>query len=95
MIDFLDKIHLVKRMQTDNMSNQQASTIYQENSNAQALFHDPNPQIMRRPATDPPRTYTQRVFVRFLQPPPVPPPGVCHISRERRKKTFFFIAFSL
>jgi hypothetical protein len=42
------------------------------------LFQDPNPpQIIRRPAAKGPITYRQNVSVRFLQPPPVPPPGVC------------------
>lgn len=41
------------------------------------LFQDPNPpQIIRRPAAQGPITYRQNVCVRFLQPPPVPPPGV-------------------
>jgi len=42
------------------------------------LFQDPNPpQVIRRPAAQGPITYRQNVSVRFLQPPPVPPPGVC------------------
>jgi hypothetical protein len=41
------------------------------------LFQDPNPpQIIRRPAAQGPITYRQNIAVRFLQPPPVPPPGV-------------------
>lgn len=40
------------------------------------LFNDPNPQIVRRAATEGPVTYQQKILVRFLQPPPVPPPGV-------------------
>jgi hypothetical protein len=45
-------------------------------TDSQGLFQDPNPQILRRPALGGTQTYTQRVTVRFLQPPPVPPPGV-------------------
>lgn len=45
-------------------------------TNAQGLFQDSNPQIIRRPAQGGNLTYTQNVRVRFLQPPPVPPPGV-------------------
>ena len=45
-------------------------------TNAQGLYQDPNPQIIRRPAARGVQTYTQRVLVKFLQPPPVPPPGV-------------------
>lgn len=40
------------------------------------IYKDPNPQIIRRPATDGSRTYEQRILVRYLQPPEVPPPGV-------------------
>ena len=40
------------------------------------LYFDANPQIIRRPAAGGVHTYTQNIKVRFLQPPPVPPPGV-------------------
>jgi hypothetical protein len=41
------------------------------------LFQDPNPpRLIRRPAAQGPLTYRQNVSVRFLQPPPIPPPGV-------------------
>ncbi len=43
---------------------------------ATGIYNDPNPQIVRRPATGGPVTYQQRILVRFLQPPAVPPPGV-------------------
>jgi len=47
------------------------------------LFQDPNPpQIIRRPPPQGPITYRQNVSVRFLQPPPVPPPGVSLIFRR-------------
>lgn len=45
-------------------------------TDAQGLYRDPNPQIIRRPAQGGGQTYTQRVIVKFLQPPPVAPPGV-------------------
>lgn len=45
-------------------------------TDAQGLFKDPNPEVIRRPAAGGLQTFTQRVMVRFLQPPPVPPPGV-------------------
>lgn len=45
-------------------------------SNPRNLFIDPNPQIIRRPAKEGVQTYTQNVRIRFLQPPPLPPPGV-------------------
>jgi hypothetical protein len=40
------------------------------------IFNDPNPQIVRRPAAGGPVTYQQKILVRFLQPPAIPPPGV-------------------
>jgi hypothetical protein len=45
-------------------------------NNPQNLYQDPNPQIIRRPAPGGNLTYTQHIKVRFLQPPPIPPPGV-------------------
>ncbi|CAF0722618.1 unnamed protein product [Rotaria sordida] len=48
------------------------------------IFHDPNPpQIIRRPPAQGPITYRQNVSVRFLQPPPVPPPGPLIIKEVR------------
>jgi hypothetical protein len=44
------------------------------------LYFDANPQIIRRQAAGGVQTYTQNIKVRFLQPPPIPPPGVSHIS---------------
>jgi hypothetical protein len=40
------------------------------------IFNDPNPQVIRRAATGGAVTYEQKILVKFLQPPPVPPPGV-------------------
>ena len=40
------------------------------------LYIDSNPQIIRRQAPGGVQTYTQNIKVRFLQPPPIPPPGV-------------------
>lgn len=40
------------------------------------LFMDPNPQIIRRQVSCGVQSYTQSIKIRFLQPPPVPPPGV-------------------
>ena len=51
-----------------------SSTVYA--TDAQGLYQDPNPQLIRRPTTERVQTYTQRVIVRFLKPPAVPPPGV-------------------
>ena len=46
------------------------------NSNPQNLYIDPNPEIIRRPAQGGNVIYTQNIKLRFLQPPPIPPPGV-------------------
>jgi hypothetical protein len=51
------------------------------------LFFDTNPQIIRRPASGGVQTYTQNIKVRFLQPPPIPPPGV--------SVTFYYLFLSL
>lgn len=45
-------------------------------SSTNGIFNDPNPQILRRAATGGAVTYEQKILVKFLQPPPVPPPGV-------------------
>lgn len=50
--------------------------VQQYATNAQGLYQDPNPQIVRRPAQGGQLTYTQNIKIRFLQPPAVPPPGV-------------------
>jgi len=55
-------------------SNQQQ--VQQYATNAQGLYQDPNPQIIRRPAQSEQITYTQNIKIRFLQPPAIPPPGV-------------------
>lgn len=54
----------------------QAGAVQQYQTDAQGLFKDSNPQIVRRPAPGGNLTYTQNIKVRFLQPPPIPPPGV-------------------
>ena len=56
------------------------------------LFNDPNPQIVRRAATEAPVTYQQKILVRFLQPPPIPPPGVIErIFRHQTDECFALI----
>jgi len=57
-------------------SSSQTTAVQQYATDAQGLFKDSNPQIIRRPAPGGGVTYTQNIRVRFLQPPPVPPPGV-------------------
>ncbi len=61
-------------MSSSNYSSSSAVQSYP--TDAQGLFQDNNPQIIRRPAPNGNVTYTQNIRVRFLQPPPVPPPGV-------------------
>lgn len=48
-------------------------------TDAQGLYQDPSPQIVRRSALGAPQVYTQRVIVKFLQPPPISNPGVSTI----------------
>jgi len=60
------------------------TNVQQYATNAQGLFQDPNPQVIRRPAQGGQVTYTQNIRVRFLQPPPIPPPGVNRFSRENK-----------
>lgn len=57
-------------------SSSSSANIQQYETDAQGLFKDSNPQIVRRPAPNGPVTYTQNIKVRFMQPPAVPPPGV-------------------
>lgn len=47
------------------------------------IYKDLNPKIIRRAATDRPVTYEQRVLVRYLQPPPLPPPEPLIIKEVR------------
>jgi len=61
----------------------QSTAVQQYATDAQGLFQDSNPQIIRRPAPGGNLTYTQNIRVRFLQPPPVPPPGPLIIKEVR------------
>ena len=61
-------------------SSSSITQVQQYATDAQGLFRDPDPQIIRRPAAGGVQTYTQNIKVRFLQPPPIPPPGVSHID---------------
>ncbi|UJR31636.1 hypothetical protein I4U23_019118 [Adineta vaga] len=47
------------------------------------IYNDPNPEIIRRTSTQGPITYQQKISIRFLQPPPVPPPGPLIIKEIR------------
>lgn len=47
------------------------------------IYRDPSPEIIRRTTTENPVTYEQRVLVRYLQPPRLPPPGPLIIKHIR------------
>lgn len=47
------------------------------------VFIDPNPKIVRRQTTERPVTFEQRVFIRCLQPPALPPPEPIIIKEVR------------
>ena len=57
-----------------------STQVQQYATDAQGLFIDRNPQIIRRAAAGGVQTYTQNIRIRFLQPPPVPPPGVSYFD---------------
>jgi hypothetical protein len=42
------------------------------------FFLDPNPEIITRIDPGPVPTYTQKITIRYLQPPPLPPMGVSY-----------------
>ncbi|CAF4221694.1 unnamed protein product [Rotaria sp. Silwood2] len=48
-----------------------------------SIYKDSNPKIIRRARSESPATLEQRVLVRFLQPPAVPPPGPLIIKEVR------------
>ncbi|CAF3678621.1 unnamed protein product [Rotaria sp. Silwood1] len=52
-------------------------------TDAQGLYLDPNPLIIRRQIALGAQPYKQNVTVRYLQPPPVPPPGPLIIKEVR------------
>jgi len=65
-------------------SSSSSSAVQTYATDAQGLFQDSNPQIIRRPAPNGGQvTYTQNIRVRFLQPPPIPPPGPLIIKEVR------------
>ncbi|CAF5131593.1 unnamed protein product, partial [Rotaria magnacalcarata] len=55
---------------------------------ANNIYIDSNPQIIRRTTTENPVTYEQRVLVRYLQPPPLPPPEVMRIIVNKFNFTY-------
>lgn len=69
---------------SNNFEQQSSASTTNYATDAQGLYKDPNPQIIRRPALGGAKTYTQRVTVKFLQPPPIPPPGVSIFNNSIR-----------
>ncbi|CAF0714167.1 unnamed protein product [Adineta steineri] len=67
---------------TVQTNNAQETNEYLSRS-ANGVYNDPNPEIIRRAATEGPLTYQQKILIRFLQPPPVPPPGPLIIKEIR------------
>lgn len=55
------------------------------------VYKDPHPQIIRRTRTDGPVTYEQRIRVRYLQPPPIPPPGVHEIDYLKKSSEIILV----
>jgi hypothetical protein len=51
-------------------------SIYRTDS--RGFFLDPNPEIITRIDPGPAPTYTQKITIRYLQPPPLPPMGVSY-----------------
>ncbi|CAF3369542.1 unnamed protein product [Rotaria sp. Silwood2] len=50
------------------------------------LYIDPNPKIVRQEGNSSPVILEQRVFLRYLQPPTVPPPGPLIIKEVRPRQ---------
>ncbi|CAF1042188.1 unnamed protein product [Adineta steineri] len=69
--------------EAENGITTQTNTVQRYETDAQGIFIDPNPQIVRRPAAGGTVAYTQNIRVRFLQPPPIPPPGPLIIKEVR------------
>jgi len=61
----------------------ESTSVQRYATDAQGLFQDSNPQIIRKPAPGGGVTYKQNILVRFLQPPPIPPPGPLIIREVR------------
>ena len=56
------------------------------------VYVDRNPQMIRRGTTERPERYEQRVILRCLQPPPLPPPEVMkHIIHKFNLTNLFMI----
>ncbi|CAF1270197.1 unnamed protein product [Rotaria sordida] len=68
-----------------NTNSSEETKYYLEKSGTN-IYHDPNPKIIRRTRSVSPVTLEQRVLVRYLQPPAVPPPGPLIIKEVRPRQ---------
>ncbi|CAF1213334.1 unnamed protein product [Rotaria sordida] len=68
-----------------NTNNPEETNYYLEKSGSN-IYHDPNPKIIQRARSSSPVTLEQRVNVRYLQPPDVPPPGPLVIKEVRPRQ---------
>ncbi|UJR20716.1 hypothetical protein I4U23_023838 [Adineta vaga] len=68
---------------TTTTTEKPTSTTTNYPTDSQGLFQDPSPQLIRRPALGAPQVYTQRVIVKFLQPPPIQASGPLIIKEVR------------
>ncbi|CAF1080159.1 unnamed protein product [Rotaria sp. Silwood1] len=64
-------------------TNSSEETNYYLEKSGTNIYKDPNPRIIRRARGASPITLEQRVLVRYLQPPAVPPPGPLIIKEVR------------
>jgi hypothetical protein len=67
---------------SNSFEQQSSSVTTNYATDAHGLYNDPNPHIIRRPALGDAKVYTQRVLLKFLQPPPIPPPGVSNSNKH-------------
>ncbi|CAF3980465.1 unnamed protein product [Rotaria sordida] len=68
-----------------NTNSEEETNYYLEKSGTN-IFRDPNPKIIRRARSSSPVTLEQRIVVRYLQPPAVPPPGPLIIKEVRPRQ---------
>ncbi|CAF1645430.1 unnamed protein product [Rotaria sordida] len=69
-----------------NTNSAQETNSYLDKSGTN-IYRDPNPKIIRRARSTSPIALEQRVLVRYLQPPAVPPPGPLIIKEVRARQS--------
>lgn len=60
----------------------------------QPIFFDPKPEIIRKTNAEGPVVYQQKVLLRYLQPPPVPEPGVTFLIHRFLESMYSCLAFN-